>query len=57
MEIQGIFTTRARAVAACQTPEYFLMRQILNQKAPHETVEEDDPRYPPFEYPLAHRSR
>jgi hypothetical protein len=56
MEIQGVFTTRKRAVAACRTPDYFIMRQILNQSVPHETVEVDDPRYPPHEYPLIQRS-
>jgi hypothetical protein len=37
-ELQGVFDSREKALAACRTNRYFLGRCRMNEEAPHETT-------------------
>lgn len=46
-ELQGIFRTREKALKACRKSEYFIMRVMLDEQLPDETIQILE-----FEYPL-----
>lgn len=45
-DIQGIFTTRNRAIAACRTWEYFVIPLPINTAFQHETIVAENTFYP-----------
>ena len=45
-EIQGVFDSKARAIAACIHPSYFIGSVRLNEALPRETVPWTDAYYP-----------
>lgn len=47
-DIQGVFSTEEKAVAACRTPDYFVGPLTLDAELPHEVV----PDWPGSYYPM-----
>ena len=48
-EIQGVFSTKEKAIAACHTSEYWWCLMTLDEELPSETVGWEDFEY---DYPL-----
>ncbi len=46
-EMQGVFSTKEKAIKACRNYKYFIGSEILDQEIPDETTTFKD-----FEYPL-----
>lgn len=46
-DFQGVFSTRAKALAACRNRNYFIAPVVLDREVPDETEE-----MPGYEYPL-----
>jgi len=47
-DIQGVFSTREKALAACRGPNYFIGPIKLNEELPDETVEWPGREWPPL---------
>lgn len=45
-EFQGVFDTRAKAVAACTGPSHFLFPATLNERLPEETIASPGTEFP-----------
>ncbi|MEW6770107.1 MAG: hypothetical protein AB1330_01760 [Bacillota bacterium] len=48
-ELQGVFTLKKRALAACVNENCFIVPLELNKAFPEKTVESEDAYYPGFE--------
>ena len=48
-EFQGVHSTKAAAIAACRTEDYFIGPSVLDQRRPHNSHEWEGAYYPMLE--------